>query len=61
MDICPKCVTLSIASDNKCLNCGGTVIRSKVYKPHRFIDCMVGLSIILSVGWLVLFFMYVKF
>ena len=34
MILCPECVTFSIAGDNVCLNCGGTLIRQKKKKDN---------------------------
>ena len=35
MILCPKCVTFSVAGDNVCLNCGGTVIWQKNKKKDN--------------------------
>lgn len=64
MNVCPKCITFSVASDNRCLNCGGLVTYKVAKRSYRFLDFVKDVAIFVSVGICGIAFsliIYVKF
>ena len=64
MKICPKCLTYSVASDNRCLNCRGTVTYKVAKRSYGFLDFVKDVALFVSIaiiGLTIAVIVYVKF